>query len=187
MSKNPTRAIQIANYDPQWPHEFAELSRVLKPWLGNLVLAIEHVGSTAVPGLAAKPIIDFDIVIQSRSLLGEVIDRLAELGYEHQGDLGIADREAFDRQSPDVPRTGDGRLWREHHLYVCARDAAELAKHLAFRDYLRANTEAASAYAELKRKLAERFRDDRDSYCKAKTEFIERVLNKVSPGPDPKT
>jgi GrpB-like predicted nucleotidyltransferase (UPF0157 family) len=85
----------IKEYDPQWPVLFEELRVKLSELLGNMVSAIEHVGSTSVPGLAAKPIIDLDVLLASADYFPEAIGRLAALGYEHQGDLGITGREAF--------------------------------------------------------------------------------------------
>jgi GrpB-like predicted nucleotidyltransferase (UPF0157 family) len=158
---------------------FDDLRGVVGRALGNLAVTIEHVGSTAVPGLSAKPIIDFDVVIESAERLPEVVPILATLGYTHQGDLGIPSREAFDCQGSDVPRDGFGRMWQEHHLYVCSADSRELRRHLAFRDFLRANADQFSAYASLKRQLAQRFRDDRDAYCRGKTDFIEKMLERT--------
>jgi len=86
----------IKEYDPQWPVLFEELRVKFSGLLGNMVSAIEHVGSTSVPGLAAKPIIDLDVLLASASYLPETIRRLATLGYECEGDLGIAGREAFE-------------------------------------------------------------------------------------------
>ena len=106
----PPRPVVIVPYDPAWPLIFEGLRDVHASALGRLALAIEHVGSTAVPGLAAKPIDDVDVAIPSRSVLSEVIALLARLGYRHQGDLGVPGREAFAREgSEDVPRAGTGR------------------------------------------------------------------------------
>jgi GrpB-like predicted nucleotidyltransferase (UPF0157 family) len=174
-------AIEIVDYDPQWPQLFADLSAAIRGHLGDLAIGIEHVGSTAIPGLCAKPIIDLDVVIASRDHLPRVIQALAQLGYEHQGDLGIAQREAFRRTGSDVPRHAPGRFWPEHHLYVCATDNLELCRHITFRDALRAHSAQAAAYALLKRHLAEQFRHDRNAYCEAKTLFVESVLGAAQP------
>jgi GrpB-like predicted nucleotidyltransferase (UPF0157 family) len=119
-----------------------------------------------VPGLAAKPIIDLDVVIGSPDDLPAVIAELRPLGYRPQGDLGVPGREAFNYPPGRPP----------HHLYVCALGHRELARHLAFRDFLRAHPDTARTYATLKRSLASRFRNDRDAYTEAKTTFIEQVL-----------
>ena len=170
--------VEIMEYDPRWARVFADLHGVIGAALGDLALAIEHVGSTAVVGLAAKPIVDVDVVIARGSLAGAV-KALAGLGYVHQGDLGIAGREAFKRLGEDVPREGTGRTWMEHHLYVCEPDSLELRRHLAFRNYLRGNPEQARAYGQLKRKLAGRFRFDRNAYVEGKSEFIGAVLREI--------
>lgn len=171
-----TRTIEVVDYDPNWSYEFAELKRVIGTQLGHLALSIEHVGSTSVPGLAAKPIIDLDIVIESNVLLPDVIQSLAELGYVHEGDLGIPEREAFGYKGNNVPRDGTGRTWQTHHLYVCPQDSKALARHIVFRDYLRNNSDTASAYGKLKSDLAQKFPHDIDSYLKGKEAFIDTVV-----------
>ena len=177
MSETPV--VAIVEYDPQWPVDFAAVRHALATRLGSLAVAIEHVGSTAVPGLASKPILDLDVVIASPARLPEVIEVLARLGYFHQGDLGIVGREAFGRHGPDVPRDGTGRTWPAHHLYVCAVDSAELTRHRTFRDYLRQHPEAVSAYAQLKRQLAQRFPRHREAYAQHKTEFVAATLRRA--------
>jgi GrpB-like predicted nucleotidyltransferase (UPF0157 family) len=129
-------------------------------------LRAEHVGSTAVAGLAAKPIIDLDVVVASRDDLPEVIRRLGDLGYMHQGDLGIPGREAF-RGGPSEPC---------HHLYAVFEGAAELTRHLRFRDVLRSDRVLRDRYAELKRSLVGVHRNNRAAYSQAKHAFIEGVL-----------
>src|SRR5450432_2481119 len=131
------RPLEIVNYDPRWPDTFAALRNRIADALGTLAQRIENVGSTAVAGLAAKPIIDLDIVIATRSDLPAVLTRLHQLGYHHEGDLGVPGREAF-TTPPGAP---------PHHLYVCAADNPQLADHLTFRDYLRAHPETAHTYA----------------------------------------
>ena len=125
-----SKPIEVVDYDPSWPALFEDIAAPLRAvFVGGLLTRIEHVGSTSVPGLPAKPIIDIDVVIPSRADLPEAIARLATLGYVHQGDLGITSRKSF-RQPEITPR---------HNLYVCAEDSPELRRHLAFRDYLRAH------------------------------------------------
>jgi GrpB-like predicted nucleotidyltransferase (UPF0157 family) len=176
------RKVEIVDYDPAWAKLFAELSDVVGRALGDLALAIEHVGSTSVPGLAAKPIVDLIVVIPSRDLLPAVIPCLATLGYEHEGDLGVTGREAFRRPSTDVPRDGGGRERPRHHLYVCAQDSQELARMLAFRDVLRQNPAQADAYAQLKQELARRYPYDVNAYAEAKTDFVEGILTQALDG-----
>jgi len=101
--------------------------------LGDTVLRIEHVGSTSVEGLSAKPIIDIDIVIKDHSAFELVKEKLALIGYVHEGDLEIKDREAFKYVGKEY--------LQQHHLYVCPQNSAELARHITFRNYLRNNQE----------------------------------------------
>ena len=161
-----TASFIIEDYDPRWPAQFEILRTQISAALDGLASAIEHVGSTAVPGLAAKPVIDIDILLRSASDVSLVIARLASLGYEHQGDLGVAGREALRAPENAV----------SHHLYVCPPDSLEYARHIAFRDYLRTHIEDANSYAALKRTLAGRFATDREAYTYAKTEFVEKIL-----------
>jgi GrpB-like predicted nucleotidyltransferase (UPF0157 family) len=160
--------IIIEEYDPQWPRTFESLRSRISAALGPMAVAIEHIGSTAVPGLAAKPIIDLDVLLCSDSDLAPAIAALASLGYEHHGDLGIPGREAFRNPLSGFP----------HHLYVCSPNRDEYRRHLAFRDHLRSHPGDASAYADLKRKLAAQFGPNRDAYTEAKTEFINEILRR---------
>jgi len=170
--------IIVVPYDPRWPLAFQAMAQVYARALEGVAIAIEHVVSTSVPGLAAKPILDIDIVIPSRAALPETIVRLAALGYRHQGDLGISDREAFVARDEDSyrPCEDGGGPWPEHHLYVCPATSRELHRHLGFRDWLRSHPGVAAEYARLKKKLAAIHGDDRDAYTRAKTNFIEREL-----------
>lgn len=167
-----SRSIIIVDYDPTWPTRFQELRDRVTAVLGELIVVIEHVGSTSIPGCAAKPIIDLDVVISSMTDLPQVIARLATLGYVHEGDLEVPGREAF-AASPDTP---------PHHLYVCSSQSEEYHRHLLFRDYLRAHPEEVQTYLALKQRLAQQFRDDRDAYSKAKNEFIGRILQRTGQG-----
>ncbi len=180
MAVRAPEPVVIVPYDPEWPRTFESLREVFLRALGDLAVAVEHVGSTSVPGLAGKPIIDVDVVIRSRDDLRDVVRMLAVLGYRHQGDIGVPGREAFAREGGDVPRDGGERRWPAHHLYVCASDSQELRQHLVFRDWLRSNPAAVTEYAMLKRHLADVYGDDRDGYSDAKTDFIEAALKEAS-------
>jgi len=165
------KPVIIEDYDPRWPERFEILRARLFKALGPVAAAIEHVGSTAIPGLAAKPIIDIDVLLCSEGDLQHTIERLATLGYEHQGNLGIPGREAFRAPTSEFP----------HHLYVCSADHREYARHIIFRDHLRSHPEDARAYELLKRSLAERFGIDREAYTLAKTDFIQTILRRAEP------
>jgi GrpB-like predicted nucleotidyltransferase (UPF0157 family) len=166
-----TTDVIVLPYDPQWREEFLRLRAYLAAALTGGVLAIEHVGSTAVAGLAAKPILDLDVVIASAADFADVNARLQALAYYHEGDKGIPGREAFGYTAkPEFMR---------HHLYVCAQDAPELRRHLAFRDYLRAHAEARAAYGATKLAAAKLFPHDIEAYLAYKTPFIQGVYQQL--------
>lgn len=176
MSK---KKVVVEEYNPLWAEEFNKLKTVFENHLGDLFISIEHVGSTSVKGLAAKPIIDLDIVIEDgEKILQQVIQKLEKLGYRHRGDLGIIGREAFKRDSQKVPFDGSDRKWMYHHLYVCIKDCVSLLNHLNLRDYLRENESSRNEYGKLKLELAEKFPNDIDSYIEGKTNFIINILEK---------
>ena len=160
------KPVVVVDYDPGWVVTFETLREQIAGVVGDAASAIEHVGSTAVPGLAAKPIIDMDVLLASEAVLPEAIKRLAGLGYVHQGDLGIPEREAF------LTPAGTPA----HHLYVCPPNSRDFKRHVAFRDYLRAHPAEARAYGDLKKALAARFRDDRDAYMAGKDELVKEIL-----------
>ena len=160
----------IQDYDPTWPDAFSKLAARVKAALGSLIVSLEHIGSTAVPGLAAKPIVDLDVVLASPADLPEAVRLLATIGYVHEGDLGIAGRDAF--RSP----TGEPL----HHLYVLGVGASELCRHVAFRDALRTDKVLRDRYAALKRALAEKYQVDPSGYTAAKSAFISDALSRGS-------
>ena len=166
MSAAVEKLIFVVDYNPSWPDTFEALRRPIWAAVSDAALSVEHVGSTAVPGLAAKPIIDMDVIVVSRVKIAEVIARLAPLGYVHAGDLGVEDRAAL--RSPEASPA--------HHLYVCLEGSAALTNHLTLRNFLRRNPVAAAEYGRLKKQLAEHFPTDVDSYIAAKTEFIVGAL-----------
>ena len=134
--------VVVEPYNIIWKQDFQNIKAEIEDALGDLALSIEHVGSTSVEGLSAKPIIDIDVVIEDRLILDDVILALKKIGYTHEGDQGIEGREAFKYH-------GKEHL-RKHHLYVCAKDASELRRHIGFRDYLRNHPEAVAEYSRVK-------------------------------------
>lgn len=174
----------LSEHDPNWNSEFQKLAKVYKQTLGNLILRIEHVGSTAINGIKAKPILDIDIVIEDNSVFPEVVNKLKTIGYTHNGDQGIPGREAFLRNDQLVPWNQANQTWMKHHLYVCTKDSRELDRHIRFRNYLNANFEAAKEYENIKLEIESRSNGDRKLYADIKenegicTKFVERVLRK---------
>lgn len=162
-------SVIVVEYDPSWVRLFEQLQGFVLPVLSDLAVSIEHVGSTSVPGLAAKPIVDMDVVVSTQEDIHTAIQRLAILGYVHEGDLGATDREAF------IPP--DGVTW--HHLYVCTVENAEYKRHILFRDYLRSHPEDVKMYGDLKLELAQRFHNDRKAYSDAKSDFVKGILKRA--------
>jgi GrpB-like predicted nucleotidyltransferase (UPF0157 family) len=158
--------VEIVEYDPRWPRTFEVLRDHVGPVLSDIASGIEHVGSTSVPGLAAKPVIDIDIVVPTSDAIRDAIRRVETLGYRYAGDLGIENRHGFHEPAEDPT----------HNLYVCLAGSRALRNHLAVRDYLRSHPEARAAYAALKRRLADAYSANRLAYGAAKTEFILGIL-----------
>ena len=166
-----TNRVVVEPYRAAWEQDFADIAAEIRGAMGELALRIEHIGSTAVRGLSAKPIIDIDVVIWDASLLGAAIARLEAIGYRHEGDLGIAGREAFRYDGKDH--------LQKRHLYVCPEDSAELKRHLAFRDYLRAHPDAVREYSRVKEEGASLYPDDIDRYIAHKAPFIEKIYRAI--------
>jgi GrpB-like predicted nucleotidyltransferase (UPF0157 family) len=166
--------VEVVDYDPEWPGRFRRLRDRIWPFVHDIAVALEHVGSTAVPGLSAKPIIDLDIVIPLRSEVPLMVARLAALGYEHAGNLGIEDREAFSTPANQPA----------HNLYLCPRDSSALRNHIALRDHLRTHPPDVAAYTSLKQRLAQQFAGDIDRYVEGKTDFILSILARHGFSPD---
>ena len=157
--------VVVRDYDPAWPEQFELEAGLIRRALGENCLEIYHIGSTSVPGLAAKPIIDIMPVVRSLDGVDEARDALEALGYEYLGEFGIPGRRY-------LRKGGDERT---HQMHIFAQgDGANITRHLAFRDYLRAHPDAREEYAVLKRALAERYPYDIESYCDGKDAFVKR-------------
>ncbi len=173
--------IEICEYTPAWALEFERLREIYARHLQGLAFGIEHVGSTSVLGLAAKPIIDIDIIIEQSDRLPEIAQRLAALGYTHQGDWGIVGREVFRPTSPLAPDEGNNIQPLRHNLYVCLLHSISLRNHLTLRDTLRKDPEKRAAYAELKKQIAAQT-NNISLYVEAKTAFITDILRQAGFG-----
>jgi GrpB-like predicted nucleotidyltransferase (UPF0157 family) len=163
----------VEKYNSQWTLWFGAIIESLGWDILNTCLRIEHVGSTSVPGITAKPIIDIILVIK-RSDFEAIKDLLEIKGYKHVGDQGIYDRQVF--------KITDEQLRKalpQHHLYVCPDDSEELKREVAFRDYLKTHREDAGRLSELKWLLAENFNNDRDAYMKGKAALCREITEKA--------
>jgi GrpB-like predicted nucleotidyltransferase (UPF0157 family) len=158
--------IEVCEYSPLWKTNFETLQQELWPAVSDYADRIEHVGSTSVKGLWAKPVIDLDIVVKSKRSLDGIIQGLSRIGYSHRGNLGIEGREAFRRSKPVF----------EHNLYACVEGCLAFQNHILLRDHLRNNPRDRDKYSELKRGLAAKFPNDIDSYIDGKTDLILSFL-----------
>ena len=158
---------KLLPHDAAWEEEFREVQAELSALLGNVALAIEHVGSTAIPTISAKPILDVAVLVSS--LDAPELDRLSEVGYDDRG----LQAPAFDRRLFVLRSAEDLSL---RHIHCCTDASPEFAWFIAFRDYLIAHPETAQAYEALKQKLVAEFAHDRPKYTAGKHAFIAEIL-----------
>ncbi len=157
--------IRVVKHDPAWPARFdAEAERIAEA-IGNLVVRMHHIGSTAIPQTCAKPIIDILLEVASLEALDRKVATFHALGYEAMGEFGIPGRRYF--------RLDDGNRVRTHQVHAFEAGAADAVRHLAFRDYMRAHPAAAAEYGELKRRLARAYPNDMAAYIDGKDAFVK--------------
>lgn len=167
----------LQSYNPAWKTEFEALKRFLTTQLEGFAFDVQHIGSTAVPGLLAKPVLDIDIIIHNKTLLHVMTEKLIGLGYVGKGEQGIPGRFAFRQTNNVTPQTATTvREWQEHHLYICFSDSLALKNHLAFRDALLKSSQLSEQYAAIKKALVAEPGMTRAEYTKRKTDFILSVL-----------
>ena len=170
----------VVEYDKNWPSDFEKIKKEIEKAIVEPAV-IEHVGSTSIPGMKAKPIIDIDVGLNNGADFEKVKKDLAAIGYVHEGDRGIKGREAFDRNAQihnDVLDTID------HHLYVCSVDNEEYKRHILFRDYLRSHDEARDKYNQIKEEILTKVGvDNRAGYVQMKEDeyrdFFEDIIEKA--------
>ena len=162
-----TKRVVVVPYDEAWKNAFEEIKTEIEAEIGALIIGIEHVGSTSVEGMSAKPCIDMDVIIKDYSVFDEIVRTLGAIGYIHEGDLGIKDREAF--KYANKPHL------MLHHLYICPQYSEELRRHITFRDFLRKNPEAVKKYSRVKETAAQLFPDSIDQYIEYKSPCIEEL------------
>ena len=162
-----TAKVIVTPYNKAWKTDFENIKRELEEALCELAIGIEHVGSTSVEGMSAKPCIDIDVIIRDYDVFDAVVERLHAIGYEHEGNLGIRDREAF--AYSDKPHL------QKHHLYVCPQYSEELHRHITFRDFLGKSPKSVKKYSEIKKKAAKLFPNDIDRYMQYKAPCIEEL------------
>ncbi len=157
----------VTQYQSSWPNDFVKIRNYLDTGI-TYYHSIEHTGSTSVPGMVAKPIIDIIIVVQLGKM-SDMIEELSRLGYSHQGDLGIPGREAFDYLPAHLQLP-------THHLYTCYPDANQLLGHVAFRLFMRESPEWREKLSALKLECDKKFDSNRQQYMDGKREMVEHII-----------
>jgi len=160
------RILQITPYNPRWPDLFRQEARQIFKVLPGQIILIHHIGSTAIAGIKAKPIIDFLIEVHQIESVDANSKAMITLGYDPRGENGIPGRRYFVKGTAGV---------HSHHLHVFQVGHPDVARHLDFRDYLRSHPDQAQAYSQLKEKLAQKYQNDPVSYTDGKTEFIREI------------
>jgi GrpB-like predicted nucleotidyltransferase (UPF0157 family) len=163
--------VRLVQYSPEWAKIFDREEKLLQSSIGEYIIEIQHIGSTSITGMLAKPIIDIGVAIERFEEGVVCIKPLEALGYIYNGENGIPRRHYFDKGDPTA-----------YHLHILEQDSDEWKKHITFRDFLRNNEEAANEYARLKQQLARKFRHDRLAYTEGKSEFIHHILKLAEQG-----
>lgn len=167
----------IHEYKISWIEDFHKIKKEINEALINIKVSVEHIGSTSIPLLAAKPIIDIDIVYDKNVAFDEIKIRLEKIGYYHNGNQGIPNREVFKRdKTTDKHKVLDFIV---HHLYVCPTDSEEFKRHILFRDYLIANEKARVRYQNLKYEIAAEVNQDRKKYAQLKEVKARKFINTI--------
>ena len=161
------KLVTIAPYDPLWPQAFAVAASEVASAMGGNLMDIHHIGSTAIPGICAKPIIDMLAVVADLAAVDQLSARMESLGYEPMGEFGIAGRRYFRRNNAAGDRT--------HQVHTFPSGSEHIQRHLAFRDFIRAHATIAGQYAELKQRLAEAHPHDMNAYMDGKDGFIKEM------------
>jgi GrpB-like predicted nucleotidyltransferase (UPF0157 family) len=160
--------LQLSPYEPNWPRLFLAEKEQLCASLQNHILDIQHIGSTSIPGMTAKPILDIGVAVSNFEEAIQCVPLLEQIGYKYKGENGIPRRHYFVKGNP-----------RTHHLHMLEATSEEWNHHLLFRDYLCKNAAVAQAYANLKQQLTTRFANDREAYQAGKESFIQTVLQQA--------
>jgi GrpB-like predicted nucleotidyltransferase (UPF0157 family) len=174
LEKVAKRKVKIVNYDPQWPVLYEKEKALIQKTIGHIIIGIEHIGSTAVPGLGSKPIIDILVAVNHLSGAEQCIEPLQSIGYEYvpEYEESVPERRYFHKGHPPKEQ--------HYHLHMVELTSDFWKKHLLFRDHLRTHPKFAQKYYELKKRLALKYGSDREGYTEAKTSFIKSILAKAT-------
>ncbi|KGX87659.1 GrpB family protein [Pontibacillus marinus] len=163
------RKVIVESYNEDWVHKFNEEKNLLHHIFGDELVAIHHIGSTSVPGLSAKPIIDVMPVAKNIRHIDHYNEAMKDIGYEPMGEFGIKNRRFFRKGGED----------RSHHIHVFEEGSPDVDRHLAFRDYLRKHDHVAKEYGELKEKLAKQYPHDMEAYIAGKEQLVKDIEQKA--------
>lgn len=166
-SRTPHARIAVVPYDPRWPQEFERAAGEVIPALGPSLLAVHHIGSTSIPGMYAKPVIDILVIVEELHALDERTAEMQTLDYQVLGEFGMEGRRYFRRDDSTGKRT--------HQIHAFAQGSPHVARHLAFRDFMRVHPDVARHYGDLKRRLAEAHPHDIEAYMDGKDGFIKEM------------
>lgn len=167
MTPEPMRVVEVVPHDPGWRHAFRLEAAAVATALGETLVAVHHIGSTAIPTIHAKPVIDLLVEVRQLDEVDRQSRAMEGLGYQALGECGIPGRRYFRKSSATGIRT--------HHVHVFLAASDQIRRHLAFRDYLLAHPRVAREYSELKRRLAQQFPADIHGYMDGKDAFIREV------------
>ncbi|WP_199247897.1 GrpB family protein [[Phormidium] sp. ETS-05] len=166
------KRVAVVPHDPQWADAFAVESQQIADALGENVVAIHHIGSTAIPMIYAKPIIDLLVEVKDINQVNQQNSTLESLGYEVMGEFGIPGRRYFRKNNPAGMRT--------HHVHIFEVGSPQVERHLNFRDYMIAHPEAAQKYSDLKQELGQKYPNDIEKYMDGKDGFIQEIDQKAA-------
>ena len=166
------KKVEVAAHNPNWRGEFETEAGRIAESLGNVLVAIHHIGSTAIAGIYAKPVIDILIEVRDLSEVDELSSEMTRLGYEVMGEFGIPGRRYF--------RKDDRKGVRTHQIHMFEAGSEQIGRHLAFRDFMNAHPVEAGKYSDLKRKLAKEHPQDMDAYMDGKDDFIKEIDRKAA-------
>ncbi|WP_339061242.1 GrpB family protein [Tepidibacillus marianensis] len=161
--------VVVTSYNPQWSGLFELEAAKISEVFGEELIAVHHIGSTSVPGLKAKPIIDIMPVVRDIEVVDKFNDKMVALGYEPMGEFGISGRRFF-------RKGGDERT---HHIHIFQLDSVDVERHLAFRDFFRQHSDDAKRYGELKQLLSERYSYNIEAYIDGKNDFVKELEQKA--------
>jgi GrpB-like predicted nucleotidyltransferase (UPF0157 family) len=162
--------VEVVPHNPSWRSKFEDESQQIALALGENVITIHHIGSTSIPNIYAKPIIDFLVEVHDIAKIDKQSSAMEALGYEVMGEFGIPGRRYFRKENEGM---------RTHHIHTFEVNSPDIIRHLAFRDYMIAHPEAAQKYSELKRQLAKQYPDDINAYMDGKDSFIKEMQQKA--------